>query len=186
MIRAFAAVALPESVRFDLMLLQQGLPLPRAVPPENFHVTLAFFGEIPASTLSDVDLALGAIRCQGFALRLSGLGLFGGGKPRAVYAGVATEPLLERLQAKVETSARGAGVELPARRFLPHVTLGRLPERLENRDRLEREVAARAGYAAPPFPVEEFHLYRSHLGRGGSVYEKLAAYPLVVQSVAPG
>jgi 2'-5' RNA ligase len=178
-IRAFAAVALPEAVRFDLMLLQQGLPLPRPIPPENLHVTLVFLGELPDRVLADVDLAFRAVRAPGFDLALKGVGMFGGGKPRAVYAGVAAAPALAHLQAKLETAARGAGLELPVRRYLPHVTLARLPERLEGRERLERAVAGRASYAAPAFRVGDFRLYRSHLTRGGSIYEELAAYPLV-------
>jgi RNA 2',3'-cyclic 3'-phosphodiesterase len=178
MIRAFAALALPEPVRFDLALVQQGLPVPRPVPVENMHLTLAFLGEVPSSVLADVDAALGAVRAEPFPLTIAGLDLFGGAKARMVYAGVAASPALVHLQAKVETAARSAGVSLPARRFMPHVTLARLPERLENRERLERAIAMRMGYAGPTFEVEAFHLYRSHLGRGGSVYEELATYPL--------
>ena len=178
MIRAFAALALPEAARFDLMLLQQGLPLPRPVPAANFHVTLVFLGELPASVLADVDLAFAAIRAPAFAVTLAGVGLFGGGRPRAVYAGLAAAPALAHLQAKVETAARSAAVEVPARRYLPHVTLARLPDRFDDRERLERTVAQRSGYAGPGFAVEAFHFYRSYLGRGGSVYEELAAYPL--------
>jgi 2'-5' RNA ligase len=178
MIRAFAAIALPDSVRFDLGLVQQGLPLPRPVAAENLHLTLVFLGEVPASVLADVDLAFGAIRAPGFPLTVAGLDLFGGAKARMVYAGVAAQPALVHLQAKVETAARGAGISVPARRYMPHITLARLPERLENRERLERAVAMRAGYAGPTLEVDAFHLYRSHLGRGGPVYEELASYPL--------
>lgn len=178
MIRAFAGIALPEAVRFDLALLQQGLPLPKAVPPDNLHLTLVFLGEVPTSVLADVDAAFSAVRAPAFVLTLSGLDLLGGAKARMVYAGVASSPPLAHLQAKVETAARSAGVAVPARRFMPHVTLARLPERLENRERLERAVAARGGYGGPSFRAEEFHLFRSHLGRGGSVYEELASYAL--------
>lgn len=178
MIRAFAAIALPEPVRFDLALLQQGLPVPRPVPAENLHLTLVFLGEVQASVLADVDAAFGAVRAAAFPLTLSGVDLLGGAKARMVYAGVAASPALVHLQAKVETAARNAGVAVPARRFMPHVTLARLPERLDNRERLERAVAMRTGYGGPSFEVAAFHLYRSHLGRGGSVYEELAEYPL--------
>lgn len=178
MIRAFAAIALDEKARFDLTLLRQGLPLPRPVPAESLHLTLVFLGEVPSSTLADVDLAFGGVRAAAFPLTLAGVDLFGGAKPRMVYAGVAPTPALLHLQAKVETAARSAGIAVPARRYMPHVTLARLPERLENRERLERAVAMRGGYAGPTFTVEAFHLYRSHLGRGGAVYEELASYPL--------
>jgi 2'-5' RNA ligase len=176
-IRAFAAIALPEAVRFDLMLLQQGLPV-RPVPPENLHLTLLFLGEVPERRLEDIDLAFRQLRAPGFELALAGVGLFGGAKPRVVYVGAAENPALRRLQAKVETAARGAGFDLPARRFAPHVTLARLPERLAGRERLEAFVAARGGYAAPRFAVEDFRLFRSHLAAGGAAYEELARYPL--------
>ncbi len=129
MIRAFAALALPEAVRFDLMILQQGLPVPRLVAPESLHLTLVFLGDLPVRLLEDVDTAFRQLRAPGFALALAGLGLFGGPRPRVVYLGARANPALRHLQAKVETAARGAGVELPARRYLPHVTLARLPER---------------------------------------------------------
>jgi 2'-5' RNA ligase len=180
MIRAFAAIALPEAVRFDLMLLQQGLPLPRPVPAENLHLTLLFLGEVPPPVLADIDLAFRAVRAPGFALALAGVGLFGGRKPRVVYAGVAASPALRHLQGKVETAARGAGFGLPARKFVPHVTLARLPERLEGRERLERAVAGRGGYGGPVFPVEDFRLFRSHLAGSGAIYEELGRYPLSV------
>lgn len=178
MIRAFAAIALPEAVRFDLMLVSQGLPLGRAVPPENLHLTLLFLGEVPEPRLDDIDAAFRQVRAPAFEMALRGLGLFGGSKPRVVYAGAAETPALRHLQAKVETAARGAGHDEPARRFTPHVTLARLSERFAERGRLEAAVAARGGYASDRFRVEDFRLYRSHLAAGGAAYEELARYPL--------
>ena len=178
MIRAFAALALPEAVRFDLTILQQGLPVPRLVAPESLHLTLVFLGDLPVRLLEDVDTAFRQIRAPGFALALAGLGLFGGPRPRVVYLGARANPALRHLQAKVETAARGAGVELPARRYLPHVTLARLPERFPDRVRLEQAVALRGAYAAPRFTVEDFCLFRSRLASTGAAYEELARYPL--------
>ena len=178
MIRAFAALALPEAVRFELMLLQQGLPVPRPVPPENLHLTLVFLGEIAGAAARGRRSRLPrGSRAPGFELALAGLGLFGGARPRVVYVGAAENPALRHLQAKVETAARGAGVALPARRFVPHVTLARLPERLAGRARLEAAVAARGGYAAPRFAVEDFRLYRSHLGGVGRDLRGAGALP---------
>lgn len=178
MIRAFAALALPEALRFDLMLVQSGLPLPRPVPPENLHLTLVFLGEVPEPTLVDVDAAFGKVRVPAFELTLAGLGMFGGAKARSVHAEVAPSPPLAQLQSKVETAARSAGITVAGRRFAPHVTLARLPERLAERARLEAAVAARLNYRSQPFIVEDFRLYRSWLGPGGSTYDELARYEL--------
>ncbi len=178
MIRAFAALALPEAVRLDLMLVQHGLPLPRPVPPENLHLTLVFLGEVPERRLEDIDSGFRQVRAPAFEMALAGIGLFGGAKPRVVYAGAAEVEGLRHLQAKVETAARRAGHEAPARRFTPHVTLARLPERFPERQRLAAAVAGRGGYASARFDVEDFRLYRSHLAASGAHYEELARYPL--------
>lgn len=178
MIRAFAALAIPEAVHHDLAILQHGLPVPRSVPPESFHLTLVFLGEIPGDQLDDVHLAFGRIAAPGFEVGLRGLGIFGGSRQRAAYVGAAPSPALDHLQAKVETAARSAGVPIQGRRFLPHVTLARLPTRFPEAARLEQAVALRGTWAAQRFRAEDFRLYRSHLGRSGPVYEELARYPL--------
>lgn len=178
MIRAFAALGLPEAVAFDLSLVQAGLPVPRPVPVENLHLTLAFLGEVAETTLADVDAAFAQVRVPAFELTLAGLGMFGGAKARSVHAGVAASPALVQLQSKVETAARSAGVALPRRRFVPHVTLARLPERFPERQRVEAAVAMRGTYRSAPFVVEEFRLYRSWLAPGGSIYVELARYAL--------
>jgi 2'-5' RNA ligase len=177
-IRAFTAIALPEPVRADLSILQLGLPVPRTVPPDNLHLTLLFLGELPEPVLEDVDLALRRLRAPPIDVALGGVGLFGGSKPRVVYVGAAERPALRHLHAKIAAAARGARLEPEVRRYVPHVTLARLPERGVDRPRLEAFVAARTGYAAPPFQAEDFRLYRSHLTGSGAAYEELARYPL--------
>lgn len=178
MIRAFAALDIPPAQRMELMIVQQGLPVPRLVAPETLHLTLVFLGEVEEVALEEVHMAWEPLRLPGFEIALKGLGIFGGRKPRAVYAGVAQCPALDRLQAKLEQAARGAGVAVERRRFVPHVTLARINRPLADPERLERHLAMRADFAAPPFKVEHFALYRSTLGAAGARYEELARYPL--------
>ena len=84
------------------------------------------------------------------------------------------------LQAKVDTAARRAGAEPQARRFVPHVTLGRFrPPPLPEALRLERAVAMGAGFALPPFALHEMVLYESSLGGKSAQYTPLARYPLI-------
>ena len=54
------------------------------------------------------------------------LGIFGGDKPRALYAGVENNEALQRLQAAHERVLRRAGLVPDARKFVPHVSLARL------------------------------------------------------------
>jgi 2'-5' RNA ligase len=179
MIRSFVALDLPADLRSALAVQQFLLPLPQKVPVENLHLTLVFLGEQPDPVLEAAHESFAALRLPAFDLDLSGLGLFGGDRPTSVHAGaVASEPLL-RLQRKLAQAARRAGADLPARRFAPHVTLGRFrPPQVEDRLRLERAVAMQGGFRAGPAPVADFVLYRSTLARGGSRYDVLARYPL--------
>lgn len=177
MIRAFVAIRPPDEVVERLTGLQAGAP-GRVVAPENLHLTLAFLGEIPAQLLSDADSALSQIKASRFTLTLDGVDLFGGSKPRLLYAGVRSEPALTALQTTVVQAMRSAGVDLQSRRFTPHVTLSRLGGTGADRKRAARYAADRAAFLAGPFDVSEFGLYRSTLYPRGPVYERLTAYLL--------
>lgn len=180
MIRSFVALDLPDSLRSALAVQQFLLPLPQKVPVGNLHLTLVFLGEQPDTVLEAAHEAFQRLRCPSFDLELSGLGLFGGERPTSAHAGALPAEPLMHLQRKLFTAARRAGADLPARRFVPHVTLGRFaPPPPEDRMRLERAVAMQGGFRAAPVKVTDFVLYRSILARGGSRYDELARYPLV-------
>lgn len=179
MIRAFLGIDLPPAVRGALQVQQFLLPLPRKVEAENLHLTLVFLGDCPELALDAAHEGFGALREPRFSLSLQGLGLFGKDKPRLAWAGVAASPELMRLQAKVETIARRAGCPIDARKFLPHVTLGRFqPPPPPDAMRLERAVAMGQGFRTDPWLVSELTLWRSHLTSKGSHYQVLTRYPL--------
>jgi RNA 2',3'-cyclic 3'-phosphodiesterase len=111
----------------------------------------------------------------GFELGLGGLGTFKRGRlVRVAWLQVSTGLEAAReLAAQVEVECAGAGLTAEARPFQPHLTLAR--------------ARARDGASLPPFPepptlrpwrADELVLYRSHLGRAGSVYELLRAIKL--------
>ncbi len=179
MIRAFLGIDLPQSVRGALQVQQFLMPLPRKVEPENLHLTLVFLGEVPEPVLEAAHEGFEALREPSFTLELQGLGLFGKAKPHTAWAGVAPSAPLTRLQAKVETIARRAGCPIDARKFTPHVTLGRFPTPdPADLARLERAVALGAGFRTEPWDVTELALWRSHLTARGPQYEVLVRYPL--------
>lgn len=180
MIRAFVALPLPDEVVAALIAAQAGLPAGRPVEPQNFHLTLAFLGELHEPVVEDVHYALQAIRLSAFEVRLAGLGLFGDGRPRVLHAQVEAGPELGKLREKVVQAARSAGVTMERARYRPHVTLARFNAGLtgEEADRLRVFAAHGAGFRAGPFEARSFELMRSRLGRGGPAYEALAAYPL--------
>jgi 2'-5' RNA ligase len=84
-----------------------------------------------------------------------------------LVADLAPEPTVMQLQADL-VSALGAFHEPETRPFRPHVTVARV-----------RRGARLRGRDVPPAPRLRFVpvgvvLYRSHLGRGGAVYEAVA------------
>lgn len=177
MIRAFLALPLPDAVRSALTVQQFLLPMPRKEPPENFHLTLVFLGEVPEPVLEAAHEGFEALRIAPIPLVMQGLGLFGGAKPRHAWAGLAPSEPLERLQAKVERIARNAGCPVESRRFTPHVTLGRFSSATPDEGaRLQRAVAE-STFRTGPFMAGEMVLYRSTLTRSGSRYDELARYP---------
>lgn len=181
MIRAFVGIPLPEGIADELAAAQAGIPAGREVPYDNFHITLAFLGEHPEPAIEEAHHALAGVRCRGFSLRIEGLGMFGGARPRVLFAEVVPEPGLARLHRKVQRAVHDAGIELSRQRFHPHFTLARFGSdglRGDEAAEMQAFVARRVGLRAGPFEVEEFVLYRSHLGRAGAVYEPLAEYPL--------
>lgn len=178
MIRAFVAIGLPDPVRAELASLQALLPLPRRSLSEGFHLTLAFLGDLPEPELDEAHLALAAIHGPAFEMELRGVALFGGDRPRVAYAAVPPAPGLIALQARVETALRRAGIAIEARRFTPHVTLGRLGGRRDEAARIEAAVAEAAGFRAGPWRVDRFGLWRSDPGPDGRVYAEMVDYPL--------
>lgn len=176
MMRTFLALPIPDDVRAHLSVQQFLLPLPNTVPPEAFHITLCYLGELPDAVLEGVHDRMLGLRMPAFDLHLHGLAHFGHAKPHTVYACVMPSDPLARLQAKVATMARVAGAVVPAARYVPHVTLGRFrTPPAEDCMRIERSIAESGAFRTAPFGVYQVVLYQSF---PGPRYEALATYPL--------
>lgn len=174
MIRAFLALPIPEIPRAALSALQLRLPL-HPVASENFHLTLAFLDSQPEDRLSDLHEALEGLRSPRLTLAFDRLDSFGAEQMRQVHVRLKPNQALDHLQAKISRIVRASGIALPARRFVPHVTLGR-PETPPD----PRLGALIAGLAPDPTPFEvsEVILYRSTLKSSGAIYDPLARYTL--------
>lgn len=176
--RLFVALDLPWEVKETLSDLAGGLLGARWVPPENYHLTLRFIGNIMRHEAEDIDLALAGLRARGFSLSLSGVGVYEkGGKPITLYAGVERSDGLDHLRGKIETALRRAGFESERKRFTPHVTLGKLDGVAPNK--LVSWVQAHSLFRLPPVPVEHFTLFSSCLGKETPVYTPEVEYSLV-------
>lgn len=181
--RLFVGLDLPWEARSLLAgLTGRGVPGARWVPPENFHLTLRFIGEIPAWRAEEIDSALAELRAPGFGLTLTGLGTFQkGDRATTLFVGVDRSEPLVHLRGKIETALQRAGLEPERRRFSPHVTLARLDNVPEVK--LAGFVQAHNLFRAPAMTVRHFTLFSSLLGKEQAVYTAEAEYPLIAPSL---
>lgn len=150
----------------------------RWLPPENWHITLAFYGEVPEHILPDLTarLARAAARHAPMTLAFAGAGAFPSARRcRVVWTGLdGGQGVLPKLAASLAASGRRAGVpEQDDKRFRPHLTLARSRSGADVRPLVE----ALASFRGTPWPATEVHLMRSHLGPSVR-YETIATWPL--------
>jgi 2'-5' RNA ligase len=174
--RLFTGIEIPSDIGSALSMLRGGLPGARWIDPENYHLTLRFIGDVDDEIAREAAYALARVKRGGFELHLDGLTSFGGRKPRAVVANVASTPALIDVQAEHERLMQRIGLEPEGRKYIPHVTLARL------RDSSNRQVAeylaARGFFRTPHFRISRFVLFSSRDSVGGGPYVVEASYPL--------
>jgi len=143
---------------------------------ENWHITLAFLGEVPDYKAD--DLAEGLERVAGrqkpFELQVAGAGAFPNvAEARVLWAGIRdAADALPHLASVTRSAANKAGVPVEGRRFTPHVTLARIKRPLD----VVRWVRVFDGYEGPAWTAEGIELISSRLGQGPS---RGAAYDTV-------
>ena len=175
--RLFDAIRPPEAIRDRLIDAMADSPELRWVGDEQLHLTLRFIGEVERPLADDIALALSRIRSAPFELRVTGVGLFERRNGGALWAGVEPKAPVAALAAKVERACVGAGLEPERRAFHPHVTLARWKR--DSATAAQAFLERNRALASPPFAVDRFILYESHLSRHGPHYEEVADFPLV-------
>ena len=138
----------------------------RWVGEHQWHVTLAFYGEVPEAVVAGLQerLARAAARTAPFSLRLAGGGSFPrqARRARQVWVGLDGDlPALHRLAERCVAVGRREGLDLPDRPYRPHLTLGRA--RGDTVDATDL-VTRLSSYAGAAWPVTSFRLVRSILG----------------------
>ena len=178
-LRAFFGLPVPQAHREALGAYLEECarraPDFRWTPAGNLHLTVRFLGHVEESTAMRIADRLAAAPLRGFDLELGESGAFKRGRlARVVWLGLRRgSEELGRLASIVEAESVSAGLEPEGRRFHAHLTLAR--------------ARPRAGAPLPELPVPpelpswhagELILYRSRLGRGGSVYEPVRTLTL--------
>lgn len=178
--RLFAAVVPPDEVLDELE--RAIAPYAGQVPglrwPERatWHVTLAFFGEVPERALPDLCARLGraARRHPVPALAFTGFGAFSSvRRARVFWAGLSGDSMA-RLADSVRAAGRRAGAaHTDEKRFHAHLTLARAKAETD----LRPLVDALAGFTGSPWQAETIELFKSEPGPRVR-YESLGSWAL--------
>jgi|SRR5690625_891971 len=166
--RLFAAIRPPgfvlEHLDGALAALRSGAgDRLRWVPPEQLHLTVAFYGEVPDGAAWDVQemLASAVAGWGSMQLSLRGAGSF---SSRNLWVGVAGE--VARLRLLMTDCAQAPLAESePERAPRPHLTVARSGRRARELD-LRPLARALAVYAGPQWSADQVELVRSRLGEG--------------------
>ena len=193
--RIFVALDIDESIRERISRFLDGVrafaPDARWVRPESLHVTLKFIGEKPNEEVERIKQAMAAVRAAPVSMTFGGYGFFPTAKSaRVFWLGLEAGPELADLASTLDQTTVALGVPKEERPFSPHLTMARggggsgAPARQKG-DRpnrvfqvLQDKLAALPAVEFGTMTAREFFLFQSQLGRGGSRYTKIAAYPL--------
>jgi 2'-5' RNA ligase len=179
--RLFTGLDLPAEVVHNLeRLLERLRPTARIhwSLPANLHITTKFIGEWPEERLGELKAALAGLESQPpIGVHIRKVGFFPNPHaPRVFWCGIEA-PGLEALAAHTDGATATLGIARETRAFSPHLTLARIKEKV-NLQPLREAVAGLASLDFGEFQAGNFFLYQSTLRPSGSVYTKLAEFPL--------
>src|SRR3954470_15566060 len=184
-IRTFIAVTVSPGIRQAALKLAALLG-PAAgdvkwVAPENMHWTLQFLGDVEQLELHAVCSAVStaALEIDSFDLEARGAGAFpAADRPKTLWIGAgAGGQAMVALHDAIQRKLDRLGYRSEHRRFVPHLTLGRVGRDSTPRP-LVRELAGLAEYEAGSMLIDEVTVFASKLTSDGPVYEVLARAPL--------
>jgi 2'-5' RNA ligase len=170
MTRMFVAAYPPPAAREHLEVFlqaRQDAGAFRWTVPEQWHLTLAFFAEVPDRSLDSLmeGLERAASKRSAMGLAIAGGGAFPHiGRAKVLWAGLATgdRTELERLAKGCRAAGARAGSPASGGRFRPHLTIARINPPIE----ATKWVRLLDAYRGPAWRLEEIALVASHLGEG--------------------
>ena len=175
--RLFIAALLPQEIQRQLSLyistLKQAVDGVKWEKPEKLHVTLKFLGDVEQNRIKEISSLLfrATQNCASFQLSTTLFGTFPNLRnPKVLYAGLSQDKMMANFQSSIEVGLSELGFESDNRKFMPHVTLGRVKKRivLHNIPILEKK----------KFNITEIGLIRSELRPEGSVYTSVEIFKL--------
>jgi len=176
--RLFLAVVLPDKVKkqLDLQLdkIKKEYPQFTWVAPENFHITVHFFGE--RNDPDKIKKKVSDLLWDRFVFYLYSFGLdvFVNNK-LVVYLTFNREKTIEKLAETIKSNFDGNSVNI--RKFIPHLTLARGPRSSKQQYFVLKKRLEKIDIDIS-FKVEKLILLESILINNKPIYKEVASFPL--------
>ena len=183
--RTFVSIEIPDDIKAKIEKLVKKLKLRltpiRWVEKKNLHVTLKFIGwvkdeKVPALIDHVKQCAKGF---KSFDLAFSGMGVFPTPKsPRVVWVGTTTgADNVKQIADCIEDEVAKEGIREEEREFSPHLTVGRIKEKLDV-TALNEFIEMNKDVDLGSFRVDHVSMMKSTLRRSGPIYEEIALIEL--------
>ncbi len=182
--RVFVAVKISENEREDVGRLSRKLQNTKAdvawVDPENYHLTLKFFGNVDSGRLERIKGMLSGIAAgtKSFSARLSGVGAFPNlSRPSVIWIGLEQGgEEMSALARRINEAALAEGFAKEEHgHLIAHLTLGRVRD-LSLSVELIQEIRKVRFDTKKAMTVDKMILYRSTPRPTGSLYDPLAEF----------
>jgi 2'-5' RNA ligase len=184
--RTFIAIEANDEVRVRALQaidrLSRDAENVKWVAPDNLHWTLQFLGDISYEQMAEACRIVGkvAARHKPFVLTATGVGAFPKiDRPRTLWLGAGQGgDQLCTLQSVLEEGLAELGFRGENRRYVPHLTLGRLARGSHGGQALAAGVAELSNFEGGAMEVDEVTVFASVLEREGPTYHVLSHAPL--------
>ncbi len=150
------------------------------VKPENFHLTLKFFGDIPEDKVDVICRELDRITPSftPFKIHIQKTGVFGSRyNPKVIWFGIEDSDYMKGLAEMILTKMDKAGFARDRQNFVPHLTVGRI-RRLTDKKHFQQTIKRFEKANLMEVDVHEIYLYESHLQPEGPVYKTVEKFLL--------
>ncbi|MEA2071107.1 MAG: RNA 2',3'-cyclic phosphodiesterase [Asgard group archaeon] len=144
------------------------------VPPENFHYTLKFLGDIEETIIEQLQDASEAIKFKPFTVNMHGVNCIPSKSYiRVIYVGASSgETELQEIATQLESISKTFGFKPAKRPFKAHLTLCRV-KNVYNKKQLVDRIEQLSDTSYGEIEIDAFQLKQSVLKPTGAEYSTL-------------
>ena len=185
-LRTFLAIEIVERIKEEVVpfadKLESACPEFRFIPPENWHLTLHFLGEVRAQKLEMLKSRIPKtlLKTRSFSIFLEGFGVFPNyEQPHILWIGIGGElPPLLGLQTALGQLLRQLRFEVEKRAFHPHITIARVKKAVTSAQiaSLKSSLEILRFRSSGDMRISSVALFRSDLASQGARYYRIADF----------